>query len=364
MSGDVCGNPGVGGLVGFGYEISVSDSYAFAASITGDSGNVGRIVSWVNGSLTLSNNHAWEGMVVMVGGVVEDRTAGDNPNATLDGTDGADISRSAALNADGSGYPEFDFNGVWTFDYNYVSGDYNVTELTNLPILKVFNNIDFPNAVQTPYLPGEAEILTPSDDANEDFSGFRILRGQWYSEFTSKITYLVRVDGKSDPDYIKSAIGNFTLTGKSSNGFEDPGKVDTNVYTKLMTVNGLGLTADNVGGEVDVDGVKYCEISFKIINTLKSGIADFTLSYTENSKVLATGVQVALIPGDVDKDEKVSSSDHTLIYNFMKSISQSPPRLAAGGYAFELADINKDGRISTSDHTLVYNMYMNNIPTN
>jgi predicted outer membrane repeat protein len=206
------------------------------------------------------------------------------------------------------------------------------------------------------------DILTPSGDGYEDFSGFRILRGRWYNEYESKVTYLVRVNEKSNSTYIKSVIGNFTITGVSSNGFEN---IDaTNVYTKLMTVDGLGLTADNVGNEIDIDGTKYCEISFNITNTLKSGIADFTLSYTENSKVLATGVQTALIPGDVDKEAKVGSSDHTLIYNYMKTILQSPLRLAAGGYVFELADINKDGRISTSDHTLVYNMYMDNIPSN
>jgi hypothetical protein len=207
-----------------------------------------------------------------------------------------------------------------------------------------------------------AEILTPSGDGYEDLNGFRILRGRWYNEYESKVTYLVRVNEKSDPNYIKSVLGSFTLTGASSNGFED---IDaTNVYTKLMTVDGLGLTSAKVGNEIDIDGTKYCEISFNITNTLKSGIADFTLSYTENSTVLATEVQTVLIPGDVDKEAKVGSSDHTLIYNYMKTIFQSPLRLAAGGYVFELADINKDGKISTSDHTLIYNMYMDNIPSN
>jgi hypothetical protein len=371
-SGEVSGNERVGGLVGnvsIGGDarISISDSYALAVRITGNA-NVGRVIGAISdsvSSVTLSSNYAWEGTVVTVGGVAQDRTsAGGNPNATLDGTDGADISTSDALNTNGSGYKTFDFSNVWTFDYEYGSGNYNVTELTNLPILKVFNITDFSHAVQSPYLT-VAEILTPSDAGYKDFSGYRVLLGKWHYDTESKVTYLVRVDEESDPAYIKSVIGNFTLTGASSNGFEDPDKSDTNVYTLLMTVDGLGLTAVNVGNdEVDVDGVKYCEISFNITDTLKSGIADFTLSYTLNSKVLATGVQRALIPGDADKDEKVESSDHTLIYNFMKSIYQSPPRLAAGGYVYELADINNDGRISTSDHTIVYNMYMNNIPTN
>jgi hypothetical protein len=367
ISGEVSGNQWVGGLMGFvnNGAASISDSYALVAGITSNAA-VGR-VSGRSSYVTLSDNYAWKGTVVTLNGTEVNRTsASGNSNAAHDKIDGKDINTWDAVNTNGSGYPTFDFDDVWTFDYEYGEGGYNVTELTNLPILKVFNNLDFPNAVQTPYLPymSGAEILTPSGAGYEDFSGFRILRGQWYSETTSKVTYLVRVNEESDPDYIKSVLGNFTLTGASSNGFEIPGKDGTNLYHLLMTVDSLTLTDVSVGGEIDVGGVKYCEISFNIKNTLKSGVADFTLSYTENSRILATGVQVALIPGDVDKDEKVGSSDHTLIYNYMKSISQSPPRLAAGGYAFELADINKDGKISTSDHTLVYNMYQNNIPTN
>jgi hypothetical protein len=362
-SGEVSGTSSVGGLVGIVNGGNISNSYALVAGVAGNTG-VGRVISF-GSNITLTNNYAWEGMEVTVSGTAVDRTsAGGNANAAHNKIDGADINTKTAVNTNGSGYNTFDFDDVWTFGYEYGEGGYNVTELTNLPILKIFNNTDFPNAVQSPYLPNMsgAEILTPSGDGYEDLNGFRILRGRWYNEYASKVTYLVRVNEKSDPNYIKSVLGSFTLTGASSNGFED--REETNVYTKLMTVDGLGLTADNVGGEVDVSGTKYCEISFNITNTLKSGIADFTLSYTENSKVLATGVQTALIPGDVDKEAKVGSSDHTLIYNYMKSIFQSPPRLAAGGYAFELADINKDGRISTSDHTLVYNMYQNNIPTN
>jgi hypothetical protein len=366
-SGEVSGTGNfVGGLAGWIYGdagSSVSNSYALVASVTGKA-DVGRVAGSVS-NVALSNNYAWEEMVVTVNGTAVNRASG-SPNAAHNKIDGADISGIDAVNANRSGYSAFDFNSVWTFDYEYGTGDYNVTELTNLPILKVFNNAYFPNAVQPPYLPkmSEAEILTPSGDGYEDFSGFRILRGQWYNESASKVTYLVRVNEKSDPDYIKTVIGNFAITGASSNGFENTINETTNLYTLFMEVDGLDLTTANVGDEVDIGGTNYCEISFNITNTLKSGIADFTLSYTENSKVLATGVQTALIPGDVDKEAKVGSSDHTLIYNYMKSIFQSPRLLADGEYVFELADINKDGKISTSDHTLVYNMYRNNIPTN
>jgi hypothetical protein len=211
---------------------------------------------------------------------------------------------------------------------------------------------------------GVVEILTPSDDANTDFGGFRILRGRWSSEFSSTVRYLVRVNEKSDSDYIESVLSNFTITGESSQGFESQFNSSTNEYYKLVEVDGLDLTAENIGDEVNMGGYMYREILFNIADTKKSGVADFTLSYTEGGDTVAAGTQRILIPGDTDKDGYIGTMDHSLIYNYLKGLRELPEKTAVGGYKFELADLNSDGQIDTLDHAIVYNMFSSYIISN
>jgi hypothetical protein len=204
-----------------------------------------------------------------------------------------------------------------------------------------------------------ADILTPSGGTTGDYNGFRILRGKWYNETAAKITYLVRVNENSAPDYIKGIIEKFSITAELSYGFEDLGD-----YTNIFTADSLDLTPANVGGEVEVEGVPYREISFNITDTLKSGIVDFTLTYKESGEILTAGTQTALIPCDTDKNAVVDAQDHNNVYNYLKGYDPLPQKMSADGYRYELADVNDDGRINTLDHTVIYNMFKGTIESN
>jgi hypothetical protein len=72
------------------------------------------------------------------------------PTPAHDNIHGADITLADATTS--TGYPTSWFSGTpaaWTFTY---LPNYNVNLKTNLPILAVFNNTDFPNAMQPPQI--------------------------------------------------------------------------------------------------------------------------------------------------------------------------------------------------------------------
>ena len=131
---------GGGGLFGWVSSVSQTNCYAFNSDIIG---GASRLLYEFQGPTIFNNNYAVNCMEI--DGVRV--TSSDNTSSN-----GADVSPSAIIQPNSSHYTTngWDFTSTWTFNYTYGSGAYNVTSSTNLPILQVFNNTDFPNAVQVP----------------------------------------------------------------------------------------------------------------------------------------------------------------------------------------------------------------------
>jgi len=206
-------------------------------------------------------------------------------------------------------------------------------------------------------------ILIP-DDLGDGLGGFTILRGAWARETTATITFLVRINNSAAESVFLSRLDRMSFTAASSEGFEF--RAGTATPDLILTHGSLVVTADNIGDVVEVDGVEYREVNLEVTNTLKSGIVDFTLTFTtaDDSETLATAIHRVLIPGDVNKDAQVNSLDHATIFSIMRSETPMPGRMSAGDYVFELADINRDGQINSLDHAIVFNMMRGFVATN
>jgi len=207
------------------------------------------------------------------------------------------------------------------------------------------------------------EILIP-DDVGDGLAGFTILRGEWAEETTATVSFLVRLNNSVDEDIFLSSLERMSFTAASSQRFER--RELTATPDLILTTDSLEITAASIGDVVEVDGIQYREVSLEIINTLKSGIVDFTLSFTtaNNSEILASAIHRVLIPGDVNRDGQVNSLDHVYIFAMMRSLLEMPARMSAGFYMFELADVNGDGQVNSLDHSAVFNMMRGLVPTN
>jgi len=212
---------------------------------------------------------------------------------------------------------------------------------------------------------GEENITigTPGRPGSDGYAidGFSIIQGAWANDTSAPITFLVRVNNSADEAVIASRINRFAITATLSHGFENARhEVGGALFaaTDVLEFGSLALTTANIGGVVTVDNVDYREITINITNTLRSGIVDFTLTYSsaEGSEVIGSAIQRVLVPGDVNKDGRVNSGDHTNIFNMMRGYVNVPAPLEAGAYVFELADMNVDGRINVGDHTILFNL--------
>jgi len=145
-SGDtVFGTTSVGGFIGEAQDGgTVSENFSLVSTVTGTGAK--RVMGVKHTSVTLSNNMALSCMTVngmVISGVV---SANDN--------NGDNVSLANATQPTVGTYTgkNWDFTNIWTFDYEYdnLSKSWNVTNVTNLPILQVFNRWEFPKAVQPP----------------------------------------------------------------------------------------------------------------------------------------------------------------------------------------------------------------------
>ena len=171
-TGNVSGNATqIGGIVGLSVNTliltgnpKIDSCFAFNSRLTlPNIATLGRILGRNDNSATLLNNYAWDQMLL--------NTISPTPNIFIGTPDPADknggnITACEAVfkgkSAPADVYTNWDFDGVWTFDY----ANYNVeteTDTTNLPILSVFNKTKFKNAVQIPHLEiPESDYVTPT----------------------------------------------------------------------------------------------------------------------------------------------------------------------------------------------------------
>jgi len=150
----------VGGIIGAinttSNSVEIKNCYALNPHVTYLNGAItdgyGRIVGRnVNTSLILGGNYALESMelIYLYGATPYPATVSCTNDADIRGKD---LSECKITSQDS--YPQEWFNGsgAWAFDYAYNSGNYKVTQNTNLPVLKIFKKNDFDDALQIPYI--------------------------------------------------------------------------------------------------------------------------------------------------------------------------------------------------------------------
>jgi uncharacterized repeat protein (TIGR02543 family) len=198
------------------------------------------------------------------------------------------------------------------------------------------------------YTLDEAIVEIYKNPDNYNLAGFGIMRGHYAGNFTGEYKFLLRVDGTTDVAKVQSILADLTLTAASSQGFESVYPV----YTQIMDAS-LTLTAANIGDVITVDGVDYREINFYVTDVHKSGIVDFTLTHVGGSSAKYR----LLVPGDVNKDGNINSTDLARVFNIVKNpLTATPARGEAGGYQFELANTIPDNNINTTDYTNMFSI--------
>ena len=173
-TGELEGGVSVGGVVGLTIYTEISECFALNPLINVDTdlipsggipifpgltgGEFGRVIGF-DGDLGLpelgpnvfSNNHALSCMLIFLD---DDDVIVPNTDILANGIHGANVLLDDIIKGgDISKWAAWNIGGVWTFNYLYnnPSSDYIVTNNTNLPILAVFKEDDFPQAVQPPY---------------------------------------------------------------------------------------------------------------------------------------------------------------------------------------------------------------------
>jgi hypothetical protein len=145
-------------------------------------------------------------------------------------------------------------------------------------------------------------------------------------------------------------MADLTLTAQSSQGFEVPYPLWQSILSADMTLYAAGV--------VTIGGTDYREICFAVTDVHASGIVDFTLTYTPAGTAAVFRV---LVPGDVNKDGYVNSTDLTMVFNMLKATGTPPPLGLAGGYTFELANVALDSYINSTDYSLMMNIVKGSI---
>jgi len=145
-TGSVTGRDYVGGIVGYGmYDGIISNSFALNRIITATSlgTNVGRVVGkkhlGVNNPTALSNNHAFECMLIWKNGVQQDTLSLPPAHNNEHGAD-IELSQVTTDSAYTTSPNSWDFTNTWihspySTNYKTLTGD----KETNLPILRVFD---------------------------------------------------------------------------------------------------------------------------------------------------------------------------------------------------------------------------------
>jgi hypothetical protein len=175
-TGKVQGEANVGGLVGYGSAVFITNCFALNPSVTSTS-TLPTVTAYgrISGNLSSNpcSNYALSCMRVYRNtNVLLTEYSTDFPTPALTNKNGADITIENAINPNAAAYTalNWDFDDMWTFDYDYTNAEgapWKVKETTNLPILQVFTVDKFSeNAEQPPfaeclyyvtYLPGEGE---------------------------------------------------------------------------------------------------------------------------------------------------------------------------------------------------------------
>jgi hypothetical protein len=223
----------IGGIAGYilnAAEVEIINSYALNPRVEAYLNEVGRIVGRNESAMvTLEDTYALDSMLVVIGFI-------DDESKVIHGTD---LPKCEIPNEET--YPQAWFAGVgaWTFDYSYNSGNYNVTAQTNLPILKLFNQTDFPGALQIPYvnaIKSTVANLVPRDtaicngqsiDLTECISSIGVIAPvfKWYFSETGNVevtpltvspstttTYYVSVSGANFCEGKANSIGRAPVT--------------------------------------------------------------------------------------------------------------------------------------------------------
>ena len=187
--------------------------------------------------------------------------------------------------------------------------------------------------------------------------------GRYRDQTSNEISFYIRFNDQpltaADLDKLTFTLdtwGSFAALSERS-----PVEFGVGTFAHLLYENGFDSVTRRIEGTVNIDGLDYTEVVVTA-SVYKSSIVRVHAGYL--NVTTEDAYSDVLMPGDVNADGRVSTSDYAVVSRIITGLVPTPGKGVENGHQFELHDVDGNGRIGPSDFAILFRMVTNEIPSN